>query len=232
MKLLEEIFTHEDGLFEAFERKNNKTEEKSLYLKGVFASAEKKNRNGRVYPREYLDRELQKQRLIIKEDLLPISLDHPAKPNIKLDESAGIVTELDWTKPDSNDIVGVAKIFEKTPKGSIIYSIIKEVGKKNSLGFSTRSLGSLDEEKTVQNDLNWITTDFVRIPSNFDSSLANKHAQIMYESSEYFMENGVIKEDTAKSIQNKIDLIYSNPKNRTILNEKVNNLFTDFFKSL
>lgn len=179
MKLIKEISQDLKFLTEAAE--NGK---KSFYIEGIFMQADKQNRNGRLYPKPVMEKELKNYQQLINEKRSLGELGHPPNPTINLDKVSHLITEL---KFDGSDIIGRAKILD-TPMGKIAQNFIEEgVG----LGVSSRGLGSIKEKNginEVQDDFHLATVDIVADPSAPDAFV-----QGIMESAEWILENGVWK---------------------------------------
>jgi len=184
---------------------------KSMYIEGVFATAERKNKNGRVYPKSLLEREITSVLKIIGSNSCVGELNHPTdRSETDLNEAAIKITELNWK---GNDVYGKAKVLS-TPKGKIVHSLLSDGVK---IGISSRGLGTVSEGQ-VNDDFNLLTWDVVSNPSNHDSWVNG-----ILEGKE-FGEVKDIKEDTeeekdAKKLQEEIDkklenaeMIYNNLK--------------------
>ena len=143
--------------------RNEKTGEKEYAIEGIFMQAEKKNRNGRVYPMHVLNKEVQRynQDYVTKNRAFG-ELGHPDSPTINLDRVSHMITKL---YPDGNNIMGKAKILD-TPNGKIVKSLLDGGA---SLGVSTRGVGSLkpyNGYQLVQDDFHLATAaDIVADPS-------------------------------------------------------------------
>lgn len=140
---------------------------KSHYIKGVFLQAEKKNRNGRVYPISLLQRETKRYNdNYIAEKRAYGELGHPDNPSINLDRVSHIMTEL---YQDGNNFIGKAKILD-TPNGKIVKTLLDEGCK---LGVSSRGVGTLKPQngfQVVQDDFYLATAaDIVSDPSAPDA---------------------------------------------------------------
>ena len=136
MKLIrEEIETAKVVITEG---KNGK---KNHFIEGVFLQGAIKNRNGRMYPIETLDREVAKynESYITKGRALG-ELGHPDGPTINLDRVSHLITSL---QKEGNNYVGKARLLD-TPMGNIAKSLLDEGVK---LGVSSRGLGSIREEQ-------------------------------------------------------------------------------------
>jgi hypothetical protein len=146
------------------EEKNGKKEH---YISGIFMQAEKKNRNGRVYPRDTLFKEVERyNREYVNKNRAFGELGHPDSPTINLDRVSHMITSL---HPDGTNIIGKAKIMD-TPNGKIVKSLLDGGA---SLGVSTRGVGSLKPHngyQLVQDDFHLATAaDIVADPSAPDA---------------------------------------------------------------
>lgn len=143
--------------FEIHEDKN-----KDMYLMGVFSVADERNRNNRVYPREILERAIDELQESIKGRTCVGQIGHPESPETDLNKAAILTEDLQWgTGKDHNKVYGKAKVLNN-PNGEIIKKL-KEDGV--SLGISSRGLGSLSEDGTVNEDLQILCWDVVASPS-------------------------------------------------------------------
>ncbi len=136
----------------------NESTDKSLYITGIFSSYDRRNNNGRVYERDTMKREVDKIMEKLDKSSLWGELGHPPNPEINPDKIAIRVESLEW---DGNDLYGKAKILN-TPKGKIAKELVKE----GRIGISSRGLGTVSEDGTVNDDYNLITWDLVTEPSN------------------------------------------------------------------
>ena len=140
---------------------------KEHFIEGIFMQAEKQNRNGRVYPRHVLSKEVERynQSYVMKNRAFG-ELGHPDSPTINLDRVSHMITSL---RPDGNNFIGKAKILD-TPNGKIVKSLLDGGA---SLGVSTRGVGSLKPAngyQLVQDDFHLATAaDIVADPSAPDA---------------------------------------------------------------
>jgi hypothetical protein len=160
--LITEVFNEDcEVLIEA-----NENGSKSHYINGIFMQGDIKNRNGRVYPSDMLEKEMKryKTEFIDKKRSLG-ELGHPDGPQINGDRVSHLITEM---KRDGANFIGKAKILE-TPMGNIVKTFIDN---GVNLGVSTRGLGSVKATKEgimeVQNDFHLATVDIVTDPSGPD----------------------------------------------------------------
>lgn len=184
MKLIKEL--NEDLNFIVEE--NAETGKKSLYIEGVFLQSNLKNRNGRVYPREIMEKEVTRY---MKEQVATKraygELGHPDGPNINLDRVSHMITSL---KEDGDNWIGKAKILD-TPMGNIAASLIKEGA---GLGVSSRGLGSLKE---TNDGINEVQDDFMLATAAdivADPSAPDAYVQGIMENREWVYVKGVWQE--------------------------------------
>lgn len=179
MKLIKEISQELKYLTEATE-----SGKKGMYIEGIFMQTEKENKNGRVYRKGIMEKELDRYQQLIAEKRSLGELGHPPNPTINLNQVSHLITKL---KFEGNDIVGRAKILD-TPMGKIAQNFIEEGVR---LGVSSRGLGSLKEVNgvnEVQDDFHLATVDIVA-----DPSAPEAFVQGIMESAEWILENGVWK---------------------------------------
>ena len=138
-------------------------ENKSLVVKGVIQRAEAKNQNGRIYPREILEREIKKySEGPIKERRALGELDHPESSVINLQNVSHNVTKV---KMVGDDVYGEVEILS-TPAGNILKELFRN---GITVGISSRGMGSVQENGNgtveVQDDFELLCFDFVSTPS-------------------------------------------------------------------
>lgn len=194
---------------------------KGYYIEGIFLQAELKNRNGRMYPRELLNKEIERYTAeYVNKNRAFGELGHPDGPTINLDRVSHMITEM---KVDGNNFYGKAKIMS-TPMGNIVKSLIDEGAR---LGVSSRGMGSLRTEgrdiQIVQDDFYLATAaDIVADPSAPDAFVNG-----IMEGKEWVWDNGILKERQIQSIKNHIE---KNAKKN--LEEASVQAFTKFMKLL
>lgn len=184
MRLIKELNENLQFIVE----ENSETGKKSLFIEGIFLQSNLQNRNGRVYPKEIMAKEVDRY---VKEQVATKraygELGHPDGPNINLDRVSHMIVSL---KEDGNNWIGRAKILD-TPMGNIASSLIKEGA---GLGVSSRGLGTLKENKEgineVQDDFMLATAaDIVADPSAPDA-----YVQGIMENREWVFVKGVWQE--------------------------------------
>ncbi len=146
---------------------------KHMYISGPFLQAVDTNRNGRVYPRNIIEREVNKYQTLIESREAVGELSHPESIEINPDRSAILITEL---KMDGNLAIGKAKVLS-TPCGKILEALLNDGVR---MGVSSRGTGNLTEGNMVADDYSLATIDAVYMPS---AQVA--YADAMYESVQY-----------------------------------------------
>jgi len=195
MKLITELVEDLDIVTEA-----DSDGKESLFIEGIFLQAEQKNRNGRVYPLEILEREVRRYKKdYVKQNRAFGELGHPDGPAINLERVSHMITEL---RKSSTDFVGKAKVLNSTPYGKIVEGLLKDGAK---LGVSSRGMGSLDESqkgtKIVKDDFYLATAaDIVA-----DPSAPHAFVQGVMEGREWIYENSMFREVDLDSIKKTID---------------------------
>ncbi len=158
---------------------------KRYAIEGIFAQAEKTNRNGRCYPKpvmekavtNYVENQVKQKRSVGE-------LNHPEGPTINLDKVSHLITDLQFEK---NDVVGKATILN-TPMGQIVRGLL-DGGVR--LGVSTRGMGSLVREgdrMVVKDDFVLNTIDIVQDPSAHDAFVNG-----IMEGVEWVWNNGILE---------------------------------------
>ena len=146
---------------------------KRMYITGPFLQAVDKNRNGRIYPRSVIEREVNKFQSLIESREAVGELSHPESIEINPDRAAILITEL---KMDDNIALGKAKVLS-TPCGKILESLLQDGVR---MGVSSRGTGNLCEDNTVADDYSMATIDAVYMPS-----AQCAYSDAMYESVQY-----------------------------------------------
>lgn len=135
--------------------------DKNWYLEGIFMQAEKKNGNGRIYPKGVLTEAVEKMNDKMAKGYNVLGeLEHPESLTINLNNVSHVMESLKW---NGNDVIGRCKILD-TPKGEIVKALLKEGIK---LGVSSRGSGATayNEGITMVESFNLITVDIVATPS-------------------------------------------------------------------
>ena len=214
MKLISEEINNAEYLIEETNGK------KDYKIKGIFLQSEIKNRNGRVYPKDVLMKEVKRynQEFVNKKRAFG-ELGHPDGPTVNLERVSHMITKL---YPDGNNFIGEAKIMN-TPYGKIVKGLIDEGAQ---LGVSSRGMGSLVQRggRNVVSDDFYIATaaDIVADPSAPDAFVEG-----IMEGKEWVWDNGVLTEKDVSAWKMEI---YKTRKRE--LEEKKVNIFKNFLQKL
>jgi len=214
MKLISEEVASAEYLIE---EKNGKKEYK---IKGVFLQSNIKNRNGRVYPREILVREVNRYtKEFINKNRAFGELGHPDGPTVNLERVCHMVKSL---TPEGDNFIGEAKIMD-TPYGKIVKGLIDEGAQ---LGVSSRGMGSI----VNRNGINFVKDDFYLATAAdivADPSAPDAFVEGIMESREWVWDNGVLKQVDIESWKRQIQ-----EARRTVLEEKKLEVFKSFLTKL
>ena len=160
---------------------------KDMKIKGVFMQAETKNRNGRVYPLDVLQKEVARYNKELVESKRAFGeLGHPEGPTVNLDRVSHMIEELE---PEGNNIIGKAKILD-TPNGKIVKELLNAGAK---LGVSSRGMGTLEK----RGQTNYVKDDFYLATAGdivADPSAPKAFVEGIMEGKEWIWDNGILKE--------------------------------------
>ena len=214
MKLISEEVSQAEYLVEETNGK------KDYKIKGVFLQSDIKNRNGRVYPKEILAKEVTRyNKEFINKKRAFGELGHPDGPTVNLERVSHMITKL---YPDGDNFIGEAKVMN-TPYGKIVKGLIDEGAQ---LGVSSRGMGSLINrggKNYVRDDFYLATAaDIVADPSAPDAFVEG-----IMEGKEWVWENGALIE---KDIEAWRMEIYKAKKFE--LDDKKLKVFESFLKKL
>ena len=189
----------------------NEKGEKEYFIEGIFMQSEIKNRNGRVYPKEVMQKEVNRYKKEFVEKKRAFGeLGHPEGPTINLDKVSHLITKLE---EDGNNYVGRAKILS-TPNGQIVRNLIDDGAK---LGVSSRGLGSLEEKGGAQ----YVKGDFQLATAGdivADPSAPEAFVEGIMEGVEWVMENGILKAVQVEQMQKELRSARSSQLEETKLN--------------
>ena len=199
-----------------------KGSKKTLHIEGVFLQGGIKNRNGRMYPVNILNNEVNRycENFVGKGRALG-ELGHPDGPTVNLDRVSHKITSL---VREGNNFVGKAKLLS-TPMGKIASSLI---GEGVTLGVSSRGVGTLKEDQTgckvVGEDFQLATAaDIVADPSAPDAFVNG-----IMEGKEWVWEGGSLREQLAEKTKKSINTLVD----QRALEEHKLGLFNNFLNNL
>ena len=183
MKLISEF--NDYGVQPVIVEQNEKGE-KDYFIEGIFMQSEIKNRNGRIYPKEVIQKEVKRyNKEFVEKKRAFGELGHPEGPTINLDKVSHMITKLE---EEGNNFVGRAKILS-TPNGQIVKNLIDDGAK---LGVSSRGLGSLESKGNAQ----YVKDDFQLATAGdivADPSAPEAFVEGIMEGVEWIYENGRLK---------------------------------------
>ena len=172
---------------------------KDYKIRGIFMQADIKNRNGRVYPMEILQKEVTKyNKNFISEKRAFGELGHPDGPTVNLERVSNMITSL---VPEGKNFIGEAKIMS-TPMGEIVKSLMDEGAK---LGVSSRGMGSLDKKGGA----NYVRDDFYLATAAdivADPSAPNAFVEGIMEGKEWVWNNGALLEAEMVEMKREFDV--------------------------
>ena len=194
--------------------------DKKLYIEGVFLQSELKNRNGRVYPFQVLEREVNRyNEEYVKTKRALGELGHPDGPTVNLDRVSHRITEL---RAEGNNFMGKAQILD-TPMGKIAKSLL---GEGVQLGVSSRGMGSIDRRE----DTAYVMDDFMLATAAdivADPSAPDAFVNGIMEGKEWAWHNGILKESKVAKYQR-----YMSESTRQNLEERTLEVFQNFLAGL
>ena len=171
---------------------------KKMYIEGVFLQGEIKNRNGRMYKFDTMNREVTKyNEEFVNRGRALGELGHPEGPTLNLDRVSHKIVEL---YPEGTNFMGKAKLLE-TPMGKIAKNLLEE---GVQLGVSSRGLGSIKREGTTQ----VVADDFILSTAAdivADPSAPDAFVEGIYEGKEWCLVDGAIKEAQLEAVKDVLD---------------------------
>ncbi|SVA81236.1 uncharacterized protein METZ01_LOCUS134090 [marine metagenome] len=213
MKLISETVEDVNYLIE-----DDDTGKKNYRIRGPFLQAEIKNRNGRIYPMNILEKEVHRyNKEYIQKNRAFGELGHPDGPTVNLERVSHMITAL---TPDGTNFIGEAKVMD-TPYGKIVKNLIDEGAK---LGVSSRGMGSLVPSRgaqVVKDDFYLATAaDIVA-----DPSAPNAFVEGIMEGKEWVWDNGAVKEMDIENYKKELNKKYQRAQARE---EKAIEIFENF----
>ena len=216
MKLISEEATNVEFLTEATKKGG-----KNYFIEGIIMQANTKNRNGRIYPQEILQKEAKRYSAeFIDKKRAFGELGHPDGPTVNLERVSHMIEELQ--EVDQN-FMGRAKNLD-SPYGKIVKNLIDEGAR---LGVSSRGMGSLKPAKDgiqeVQDDFYLATAaDIVADPSAPEAFVAG-----IMEGKEWIWDNGLLKETQIQEYKTQIEQSSRKSREQTLVGA-----FEDFITKL
>jgi hypothetical protein len=162
-----------------------------MRIKGKLQESDVKNGNGRVYPREVLEREAKKYAEgPIADNTALGELDHPESSIVNLNNVSHNIKRIWW---EGNDLMGELELLN-TPSGKIAQEIISA---GIPLGISSRGMGSVQqigETVEVQDDFELLCWDLVSVPSTPNAYMKLSEGKQIQINKDYSKVNSLITE--------------------------------------
>ena len=172
--------------------------EKNYKIRGIFMQADIKNRNGRIYPQQVLEKEVRRyNKDQINNNRAYGELGHPEGPTINLERASHMITKL---YPDGKNFIGEAKVLS-TPMGKIVENLLDDGAK---LGVSSRGMGSLNQK----NGANYVRDDFYLATAAdivADPSAPNAFVEGIMEGKDWVWNNGSLVEAELVRMKSRIE---------------------------
>lgn len=191
---------------------------KRHYIQGVFIQSNIKNRNGRIYPKDIVQREVARyDREMIQKNRAVGELNHPnGSPEINYERACIKINEL---REDGNNWIGKALVTTGTPMGKIVAGLMDD---GVQMGVSSRATGSVKlcegSVRVVQPNFHLIAAaDVVSDPSAPDAFVQN-----LMEGKEWIWENGILVE---KNLEEAVVVINKEAKAKKLDEEKLIQIF-------
>ena len=193
---------------------------KSHFIEGVFLQSDIRNRNGRMYPFDTLNREVSKYNEgYIQRGRALGELGHPDGPTINLDRVSHKIVSL---RAEGKNFIGKAKLLE-TPMGKIAKNLLDEGVK---LGVSSRGLGSIERK----GDVNIVKDDFMLSTAAdivADPSAPDAFVEGIMEGTEWVWDNGIWQHSDLEKAKRHIESSSMND-----LTERKLKVFDSFLRNL
>ena len=158
-------------------------------VEGILATAEVKNGNGRYYPKDLWEREIDKYMSCVRENRATGELDHPDSSIISLKNVSHIIRDIQW---NGDKVIGKIEILP-TVSGNILKALIEN---NVMVGVSSRGMGSLkplgEGTMEVQDDFELLCWDFVSTPSNPGSYMNLVKEGLEHKQSSYTKVNSIL----------------------------------------
>ena len=193
---------------------------KSHFIEGVFLQSDIRNRNGRMYPFDTLNREVSKyNESYIQRGRALGELGHPDGPTINLDRVSHKIVSL---RAEGKNFIGKAKLLE-TPMGKIAKNLLDEGVK---LGVSSRGLGSIERK----GDVNIVKDDFMLSTAAdivADPSAPDAFVEGIMEGTEWVWNDGIWQHSDLEKAKHHIESSSMND-----LTERKLKVFENFLRNL
>ena len=162
-----------------------------MRVRGKLQEAEVKNGNGRVYPKDILEKQIEKYiQGPISQNTAMGELDHPESSIVNLNNVSHHITKIWW---EGNNVMGELVLLN-TPSGKIAQELIAN---KIPLGISSRGMGSvrqIGETVEVQDDFELLCWDLVSVPSTPNAYMTLSESKQYQSLKDYSKVNSLLTE--------------------------------------
>ena len=147
----------------------SKDGQKNYYIEGIFSTIEERNRNGRIYPKQIWETNVQKYQEEIKKNSVNTlgEFEHPSRVHVDPMKAVMKIVELKIDETGKY-VKGKAKILNDNSE--ITNKIKALIDEGISIGVSSRGTGRLGKGNIVE-DFNLTTYDIVTQPSDYNANL-------------------------------------------------------------
>ena len=196
MNLIIESPQEVQGFAHSFVNEQTGKQEQSYYIQGIFTTVNKKNRNGRIYPRALWEREIEAYQKEINEKTINSlgEWEHPSRTSVDPMKAVMRIQEL---RINGDFVIGKAEILDNgLPETEQLTALFRE-GMK--IGVSSRGVGKVGANGIVES-FKLICYDAVANPSDYNANLNGIRESLIFENgiatnAEYFInESGKIEE--------------------------------------
>lgn len=184
--------------------------EKKYHIKGVFSTIGEKNRNGRIYPQNLWEREINAYQTNIKNGTINtlMEYEHPARTEV---DPMKAVAKIEKLAINGKYVMGEAVLLDN-PAANQLKSLIDN-GIKISV--SSRGVGSV--KNGVVNEFKLITYDIVSAPSDYNATMNGmcesfalnegvvQGLSVTEEHGKYICQSEQEKQDYQKAIQSRFN---------------------------
>jgi len=212
---------------------SSNTKEKNYYLSGIFSTPEKKNRNGRIYPKKIWEEEVAKYQNELKNNTVNTLGEWQHPPRAEVDPMKAVMKITELKINEDGNVWGKCKILNNNARETnVIKGLIKEGIK---IGISTRGLGKIGKNGVVEK-YKFITADLVDMPSDYNATLNGMVEGVNFKNGisekEYTIEGDKVycKNGMCSLHEKHVKKLIKNESNKNKVDFK--KVFDNFFKSL
>jgi Prohead core protein serine protease len=164
MKLMYDLDSNPEFFVEEYVNESTGETSKKYKIKGIFSTIGEKNRNGRIYPRELWENEVQKYQDNFNSGSINTLMEweHPARTVVDPMEAVAKITAL---KVKDRYVMGEAILLDN-PKANQLKSLID-----NGIKISVSSRGVGAVKNGIVENFKLVTYDIVAAPSDYNATM-------------------------------------------------------------